>query len=120
MKLTDKELELMQVLWERGASMTTFEIITASPERTWKDASIHVMLRTLQTKGAVVLEDFVPSTGRPSGTYKATLTLEEYALLQMKGHSVDIGKLFAALINDKEYRKAFKESGWHLEKKPPK
>jgi len=120
MRLTDKELEIMQVLWERGASMTTSDIITSSPNRTWKGSSIHVMLRTLQEKEAVVLEDFIPSTGRPSGIYKAALTLEEYVVLQMKGHCVDIGKLFAALTNDKEYGKVFRESGWHVEKRQPK
>jgi len=40
MKLTDKELEIMAVLWKSSSSMTANEIIETSNNRKWKDSAI--------------------------------------------------------------------------------
>ena len=98
MRLTEKEREIMEVLWENESPMTVVEIIEASPNRTWKDNSIHVMLRTMQTKNLVVLESFVPTGGRAAGAYKAAVTREEYAILFLQELNVNFDLFTAANV----------------------
>jgi len=114
MKLTDKELEIMNVLWQSDTLMTAADIIALSPNRTWKETSIHVIMRTLQAKKAVILDSFVPTTGRPSGAYKAALTVEEYALLQVRGFGVNIVSFLEAIMDDECYVDALRKSGWDV------
>ena len=47
MKLTDKEMEVMVVLWDNGSPMTAAEVIEVSDKRTWRDNSIYTILNTL-------------------------------------------------------------------------
>jgi predicted transcriptional regulator len=44
MRLTDKEMEIMAVLWESETAMTATEIIEVSNNRTWKESSIYIII----------------------------------------------------------------------------
>ena len=79
MKLTDKELEVMYVLWEKQVPMTVSEIISVSKNRTWKENSIFVMMKTLIAKGAVKLTHYQPTATNTARAYAPIVTLEEYA-----------------------------------------
>ena len=79
MKLTDKELEVMYVLWGSEVPMTVAQIIGASETRTWKKDSIFVMMNTLITKGAIVLTHYAATATNTARAYTPTLTIEEYA-----------------------------------------
>jgi len=84
MHLTKKELELMDILWNTGKSMTATEIIEASKNRTWKEKSIFAMLRVLLNKGAITLADPKPTTTIHARAYKVAVTPEEYSALYIE------------------------------------
>lgn len=52
--LTKKEEEMMAVLWEQWehnqAALTALEILEASPNRTWKKNSLHLLINGLLKK----------------------------------------------------------------------
>ena len=43
--LTKKELEMMNVLWQSETALTASEILKASTNRTWKDKSLHILIK---------------------------------------------------------------------------
>ena len=106
MKLTDKEIEIMNVFWKSAEAMTAAEIIAASTDRTWQEISIHTILKTLLKKEAIVLSYRKPSVTRSAKAYTPTITREEYAAHQLRELDVDM----IALINivaegDEKFRK---------------
>ena len=50
MKLTNSELEIMQVLWSAGRALTRGEILSLSTEKSWKESSIHILLNGMLKK----------------------------------------------------------------------
>jgi predicted transcriptional regulator len=98
MKLTNKELEVMTVLWSSGAPLTTAEIIEISPNRTWQEGSIFAIMNTLIKKGAAVLDTYKPTPGKHARAYKPILTPEDYAMeaiqnLRDSGMKIDVHAL---------------------------
>jgi len=87
MRLTDKELELMTLLWDNKVPMTATEIVNASDsdKRSWMASSIYVMLKNLLDKGAVVYASPKPTNTKHARTFKATFSLEDYAVSILKG-----------------------------------
>ena len=78
MKLTSKELEVLSVLWKNKTSMTTTELIEASPNRTWKVGSIFSIVNTLVKKGALVLDSYKPTGTIAARAYSPAIRVEEY------------------------------------------
>ena len=105
MKLTDMELEVMDILWKSGEPMTASDIVAASPKRTWKDASIHVILKTLQAKNAVVIDCYVPTAGRNAKAFKAAITRVQYVASSVREFDVSVHELLEALVADKAFLK---------------
>ena len=102
MRLTDKEMEIMAVLWSSVAPMTSSEIIGASDNRTWKESSIYIIMNTLLKKGAVALAQHKPTVTNFARAYKPIITSEEYAYLYINnvkqaGISIDIPALIERL-----------------------
>jgi len=103
MKLTDKELEVMVVLWENGHPMTATELIETSNNRTWKVSSIYTILNTLIKKGAAVLADYKPTMTNAARAYKPVITSEDYTILSIQnmmqtGVQIDIPTVVTRLI----------------------
>ncbi|MCL2842491.1 MAG: BlaI/MecI/CopY family transcriptional regulator [Oscillospiraceae bacterium] len=117
MKLTNIELEIMHVLWKSGTPMTATDIVAASPKRTWKETSIHVILRTLQAKAAVVLDRYIPTTGRAAAAYIPALTAGQYALSQIQESGFDVVGLIETIVGDEKAAGALIDQGWVLKKK---
>jgi len=101
MKLTEKELEIMNVLWRNGNPLTASEIIAASENRTWKEGSVYIIMKMLLKKGAVILAMHKPTVSNTARAYSPTLTCEEYIVANIAciqgetGVQVDI----PALVN---------------------
>lgn len=69
--IQDSELEVMQVLWEKGEALPLIEIRQLLSARCgWEDSTIKTLLRRLQAKGVVKLVS--------RGVYAAIVTKEEY------------------------------------------
>ena len=81
--LSKNELEIMRLMWEEKRPFSRTEIIAASPERSWKDSSIHILLNSLLKKEAIAIDGFV-RTGKNYGrTYVSAMTEEEYVAEQL-------------------------------------
>lgn len=103
MKLTDKELEIMGVLWASDVPLTTTEIIERSPTRkTWKESSIFIMINNLVWKKAIVMSRLGLKNAR---AYQANITPEEYAVMAIRGLPIDREKFLA------EFEKV-EDTGW--------
>lgn len=81
MKLTDKELEIMAVLWRIQKPMTASELIEISSNRTWKENSIYIIMNTLIKKGAVALTYYKPTGTNTARAYEPKITSDEYTFI---------------------------------------
>jgi len=88
MKLTDKEVEVMVVLWDSSHPMTATEIIETSNNRTWKERSIYTILNTLIKKGAAILTSYKPTMTNAARAYAPAITSDEY----MVKHILDLSE----------------------------
>jgi predicted transcriptional regulator len=79
MKLTPKELEVMTLLWASAIPLTLTEMVNVSKHRTWKDSSIHILIKSLVKKGAAVVDVQKPTTTNLAMSYKPAMTIKEYA-----------------------------------------
>ena len=87
MKLTEKEMQIMAVLWDRKVPMTAAEIIEASSDRTWKENSFYIMIHKLIEKGVVALAYYKPTITKSARTYKPAVTAEDYAVAYIESMS---------------------------------
>lgn len=102
MKLTDKEMEIMSVMWSSDVPLTATEIVEASSNRTWKENSIYIIMNTLIKKGAVSLSHRKPTATNTARAYKPTITAEEYAVRYIasvidSGVRIDVRELIEQL-----------------------
>jgi len=80
MILTKKELEIMTLLWTEKIPMTSAEIVAASIKRTWKDSSIHIIMKKLIDKEAVVFSSPKPTGTNNAKSYIPKISFEDYTL----------------------------------------
>lgn len=103
-RLTKSENEIMELLWSEGRPLSRSEIIDLTPDRTWKPASIHILLNSMLDKGAIEVAGFVQSTKNYARTFSPTVTADEYAVLQFKHSSAfneqSVIHLVSALVED--------------------
>ena len=102
--LTKNEQEILELMWEQSRPLTRTEIITLSPERSWKASSIHILLNKLLEKEAIAVDGFI-KTGKNYGrTYSPSITRNEYEKMLLKQHykngKLSIGEMVATLIDD--------------------
>ena len=99
-KLTDKELEIMKIFWKTEDLMTASDIVDASHDRTWKEVSIHIILKSLINKGAIVGGNFKPTTTRPARAYSSSITPEQYIAHQVSGLDINVKELFSIITKN--------------------
>jgi predicted transcriptional regulator len=107
MRLTDKEMEIMAVLWKSKIPLTASEIIESSGNRTWKENSIYIIMNSLLKKEAVKLALYKPTNTNNARAYEPTLTSEEYMAanigsVRKTGINVDIKTLIKHLKEAEE------------------
>ena len=103
-RLTKSESEIMDLMWKEGRPLSRSEIIDLTPDRSWKPASIHILLNSMLDKGAIEVAGFIQSTKNYARTFTPTLTADEYAILQLKLSSTFSEqasfRLISALVED--------------------
>lgn len=77
-RLTKSEREIMDVLWEQKKALTSSEIIKASPNKSWGNTSIHLLLRALLEKGVIEVDGFKKTTKNYARTFKAAISQYDY------------------------------------------
>jgi len=99
MELTKNELQVMAVLWHAGKAMTSSEIRRQSVVKTWKDASIHIILNKLLEKGAVCEYGFVKDGKAIARTFVPSLSQSGYYEAHFAGYAPeDIPVAFSAFL----------------------
>ena len=108
-RLTDKELEIMQVLWDNETPMTGSEIVSASKDRTWKEKSIYIIVNSLLKKNAIAFDHYKSTATNTARVYRAAISLEEYAALNVLELNPDIVSVITAIFRGKKFDKTPKE-----------
>ena len=100
MELTRSEMEIMDVLWNRGIALSRSDLLDRQEEKTWKDSSVHILLNGLLKKGAIREAGFVKRSKTFGRTFAPTLTREEYFATTIFCHNYkpEIVGLFTALL----------------------
>ena len=120
-RLTKSENEIMDLLWKEDRPLSRSEIIDLTPDRSWKPASIHILLNSMLEKGAIQVAGFVQSTKNYARTFTPTLTADEYAVLQFKHSSAfneqSVFHLVSALVDAIQDQDTLDQIGVVLEKR---
>ncbi len=108
---TGNELEIMELLWREERPLSRSEIIELTPERSWSERSIHILLNSLLEKQAIEVGGFVRTNKNYGRTFVPLIAREDYivsAVNQMKQSLTGTSKkspvtaIFAALVQDKD------------------
>lgn len=78
MVLTRSEMEIMDVLWNSGKPMSRSDILESSPDKSWKDSSVHILLNGLLRKRIIQEAGFVKRSKTYGRTFAPTVTREEF------------------------------------------
>lgn len=77
-KLTEREEEVMNFMWEYGKPVTSNDILELCKKRTWRDSYLLIMLRSLEKKGAIKICGRVQSNTQYARLLKPALSKEQY------------------------------------------
>lgn len=106
MSLSKSEYEVLALLWTHNQGLTANEINSCCKDKSWKDASIHLILANMIDKNVVVVDGMVRSSRTYSRVFKAAITPEEYSIMQIKQNALysrsSMTTLFAYLIDSDE------------------
>ena len=108
MELTKSEMEIMDVLWNKGTPQSRSDLLEQQAEKHWKDSSVHILLNGLLKKGAIREVGFVKRSKTFGRTFAPTLSREEYFATTIFSHNYkpDIVGLFKALLARQEIKAA--------------
>ncbi len=101
--LTDKELELMELLWKQDKPLTSVEILSTSNEHSWSDNYLPIMLKSLLEKKAIEVCGYVRCGTQYARQFKYSITKEEYVALFAIGkglNSKSIPKVAVAMVTE--------------------
>lgn len=77
MQLSHNEYLIMALLWRENRPLSRAEILKGTEGRNWNPASIHLILNSMLSKGAIKITDEQKKYGR---TYEAVITKEDHVL----------------------------------------
>lgn len=77
MQLSHNEYLIMALLWRENRPLSRAEILKGTEGRNWNPASIHLILNSMLSKGAIKITDEGKKYGR---TYEAVITQEDHML----------------------------------------
>lgn len=81
MLVSQNEYKILSLMWKEGRPITRAEILKGTEGRNWNPASIHLILNSMISKGAIKITDEEKTYGR---TYEAMITRDEYLLETLK------------------------------------
>ncbi len=98
MYLTKNEIEIMDVLWREGRPLARGEILSLSEGKSWMDSSIHILLNSMLSKGAIREAGFIKCGKTCGRVYEAAISCEEYfvSTFDSTSRKLDIAKLLDA------------------------
>lgn len=102
MKLTETELEIMEILWSVGAPMSQGDIIAHAADKPLKENSIKVLLGHLVRKEMIQVVGFVRSGKVYARTFVPVCSREEYFAREAAARVGDLPVLFSALLKQSD------------------
>ncbi|WP_238860595.1 BlaI/MecI/CopY family transcriptional regulator [Clostridium sp. YIM B02569] len=102
-KISDAEMEIMKIIWNKNDQITTAEILDALPkENSWKVTTIMTLISRLTEKGILS----VTKVGKLNN-YFPKITEEEYKAIQTDNfledmHKGSVKSFMATLFNNKK------------------
>ena len=104
MKLTESELQIMELFWSTEKPLAGTEILSLSPtDKLWKDNSLYIMIQTLQRKGVIEEVGAVKGDkGKYLRVFRPTLSRQDYCTQQLQQtlDTKSMPVLFSALLKD--------------------
>lgn len=97
--LTKSESEVMYLLWHTDRALSAAEMVALSPQKTWKDSYIHLMVNSLLKKGMITSAGFVKTFRNYARTFAPCMTEEEYAQLQLRNTTIQDPALVAPFLS---------------------
>lgn len=116
---TQRDTDILTILWEAGHSMTASQIVDSSPDLTVN--TVQAVLRKLLKNNLIKVDDIVYSGTVLSRSYIPTISAEEYAGAQLTmnyrkfSDRISKSSLFAALLDDEKDPKKRAEEIQELE-----
>lgn len=92
LKISDAELEVMQVFWNKGIA-NSFDIIEALKGKSWSDNTIRTLIKRLQAKKAI---EIVKQEGKVY-YYEPLISENEYKIKESNNF---IDKLYNGSVSD--------------------
>lgn len=104
MELTKSEMEIMDVFWDAGKSISRADLLEHSHNKSWKDSSVHILLNGLLQKKAICEAGFVKRNKTYGRVFLPTMSREEYYANTIFGHNCkpEIVGLFSELLKRPE------------------
>lgn len=104
MRLTESDLQIMEVFWSEGKPLSSADILEFSPEdKTWKNTSIYIMIQTLLKKGAIQEIGAVKGEkGKYLRLFEPIISRRDYYSKQLSGtlEAKAFPELFSAFLKD--------------------
>ncbi len=103
MFLTKSEMQIMDVLWLAEKPMSRSDILESSPDKSWKDSSVHILLNGLLKKGIIQESGFVKRSKTYGRTFTPTKSREEYFAASIFSHKYQpkIVELIRSILQQK-------------------
>ena len=73
-----RELEVLETLWKADKALSATEIVELSPDRTWKESTIHILLKSLEKKSLIKVDGFSQTTTNIAKMFSPSLTANEF------------------------------------------
>ena len=70
----------MDVMWAAEKPLSRGELMERSVDKSWKSSSVHILLNSMLSKGAICEAGFTRCGKTCGRTYAAAVTVEEYFL----------------------------------------
>lgn len=103
-KLTEKEYEIMTLLWESSEPMSGSDIVKKAKERNLNIKSIYVMLSSLLDKEAISIAGFTKSKTNYGRTFIPNISQTDYVIGQIKrtvrSKNIRLSDLVSSMIDD--------------------
>ena len=101
-RITNSEMQILEVLWDEGEALTSSEIVEVSDDRTWKSSSVHLLLNSLLKKNFVRVAGFKKTTKNYARTFKPTMTKEKYFVRKVMGNTpvAEKKKIYMQLLKE--------------------
>lgn len=82
--LTEKEYELMKILWASEGPLSVSDILDKKTNDSFSQASLHPLINSLLDKGFIEIVGKVQKTKTRSRLFSVKLTYEEYVAMQLQ------------------------------------